>query len=202
MEITDLMTAAITTEIGMTVTDAALLMIEAGVTELAVVDESHALIGIVGEADVFRARLGEEPMPLEHLMLSHPDQGRVVGDIMRRPVLSVQRRDTVGLCATLLTRHPRSLPVLEGTQVVGMITRRALLAALVRSDAAIKVDVTSQLAANNERVGEWAVDVLDGVVTLDGTEDMKAWQAVELGESVDGVARVDVRLRAVPQVNG
>ena len=199
MNIAELMiTPVVTATEHMSVTDAVLLMLEGGATELPVLDEFGELVGIVGEADLFRARLGEEPMPLEQMTVSNPDRGREIGDIMRRPVLTVQSRDPVALCAHLLGRHARSLPVLKGTEVVGLITRRALLRALIRADSDIRADVVALLGSNAERVGQWIVDVFDGVVTLSGTDDMKAWQATELAEKVDGVSRVDVRLSTSP----
>jgi CBS domain-containing protein len=199
MDITELMTTPVVTATPhMSVTDAVLLMLEGGATELPVVDDAGELVGIVGEADLFRARLGDEPVPLEQLTISNPDRGREVGEIMRRPVLTVQTRDPVTLCARLLGRHARSLPVLRGTEVIGIITRRVLLRALIRSDADVSADVAARLEPHTEQVGQWAVDVFDGVVTLSGIDDLNAWQATELAEQVDGVSRVDVRLRTSP----
>lgn len=200
MDITELMTTPVVAATPhMSVTDAVLLMLEGAATELPVVDDAGELVGIVGEADLFRARLGDEPVPLERMTFSNPDRGREIADIMRRPVLTVQTSDPVTLCAHLLGRHARSLPVLRGTEVVGLITRRVLLRALIRPDADIRTDVGALLASNAERVGQWVVEVFDGVVTLSGTDDLKSWQATELAEQVDGVSRVDVRLRTSPR---
>jgi CBS domain-containing protein len=83
----------------------------------------------------------------------------------------------------------RSLPVLEGDRVVGMISRRDVLRLLVLDSETIRVEVARRV---RDVTGETvAVVVEDGVVTLAaGSSD----RATELGSlvarTVPGVLRV------------
>jgi predicted transcriptional regulator len=90
--------------------------------------ENGKLIGIVGEADLYRATAAAKGVPLGGTVpfdaLGRP---RVVSDVMRRGVLWVKATDSVALAAQLLMRHARSLPVIHRGRVVGMVTRRDVL---------------------------------------------------------------------------
>jgi CBS domain-containing protein len=124
-------------------TDAVALMVNESVTELPVVDESGELIGIVGEADLFRARMTTEGGSWGAVSV-HPYADRIVSDLMRRPVISVRISDSFALCQLRLMGLARSLPVLDGPTVVGVITRANLLATFARDDATGGIDDAPQ----------------------------------------------------------
>jgi CBS domain-containing protein len=93
--------------------------------------ENGALIGIVGEADLYRAVAASRGVPLGGTVpFDELGRPRVVSDVMRRNVLWVKATDTVRLAVQLLMRHARSLPVLDRGRVVGMVTRRDVIAAI------------------------------------------------------------------------
>lgn len=93
--------------------------------------ENGALVGIVGEADLYRAAAAARGVPLGGTV-PYDELGRplIVSDVMRRDVLWVKATDTVRLAAQLLMRHARSLPVLDRGRVVGMVTRRDVIRAI------------------------------------------------------------------------
>ena len=113
--------------------------------------ENDALIGIVGEADLYRAFAASHGVPLggseRHEVLRRP---QVVSDVMRRGVLWVNATDSVGLAARLLMRHARSLPVLHRGRVVGMVTRRDVFLAITGAARRRRSDVPSQRPTADE----------------------------------------------------
>jgi CBS domain-containing protein len=92
------------------------------ITSLPVVDESGRPLGVVSEADLLREALGRE---------GHD----TVGDIMTCHVLSVSADDDlVDAFALMDGTAVKSLPVLLHGRVVGVLSRRDLVAALARGD--------------------------------------------------------------------
>jgi CBS domain-containing protein len=114
--------------------DAVASMVNHDITELPVISETGELIGIVGEADLYRARLTEEHAPSGRPTAVQPYGGHVVGDLMRRPVISIRANESFGLCQLRLTGLARTLPVLDGRNVVGVISRRDLLKVFAREE--------------------------------------------------------------------
>lgn len=95
-----------------TVKEALALMAEYDVGALMVM-AGPRLVGILSERDY--ARKG--------ILLGHRSQNTLVREIMTSPVVSVTPQHTVDDCMNLMTEgHFRHLPVLEGDQVVGIIS--------------------------------------------------------------------------------
>jgi CBS domain-containing protein len=132
--------------------------------------ENGALIGIVGEADLYRAAAAVRGVPLGGTVPfdahGHP---RTVSDLMRRGVLWVKASDSVRLAAQLLMRHARSLPVLDRGRVVGMVTRRDVVASLARNS---KIDLV-RLAASTRSAPRTALatHAADSVATSASAEE-------------------------------
>jgi CBS domain-containing protein len=85
----------------------------------------------------------------------------------------------------------KSVPVVDGPAIVGVISRRDLIAALARSDARIRDDVLASIAAYAPDGGPWDVTVEDSVVRLTGRDDEQAERIVEvLARTVPGATRV------------
>jgi CBS domain-containing protein len=71
----------------------------------------------------------------------------------------------------MLERRIRSIPVVRGRQVVGIVARRDLLEVLARSDGDIARDLEALLAAELGAPSLYRTTVLDGVVEFTGPID-------------------------------
>jgi CBS domain-containing protein len=80
---------------------------------LPVVDEQLRLVGLVSEADV----LGREP-------LSGRTNGRSVGSVMTKEVITLSPDDSCGAARLLIAEHGlRMVPVVDGGRLVGVLSR-------------------------------------------------------------------------------
>lgn len=180
------------------------LLRERGVAAVPVVDEEDHLLGIVSGMDLTLAdrqpRRG--PAALLESMARHPSgakRGGTAADRMSSPVVSVTPDVSLRTAARLLQVHGiHHLPVVTGGRLVGMVTRRDLLAAFLRGDEQIRrqivhaAEMTFHLAAD-----QVAVSVHNGVVRLEGRVERQslADELERLAASVDGVVAVDSRLQ-------
>ena len=169
-----------------------------GFTALPVVEDDDRLVGIVTEADLVRDRLIPDPRTLiwrDKTPAAPPPQ--TVGDVMTAPATAVRRAaDAAEVAKVLLDAHIRCAPVVDGTRLVGIVSRRDLLTTLARDDLAIVADVRHVLAQYGGH-GRWVVTVHDGVVTiLDEFDDHNDRHvATVLAQSVPGVQAVTVTSR-------
>lgn len=135
MRASDIMTSPVVTVRSRTlIPEATRLLIDEQVAALPVIAGDHRLVGIVSESDLFRARALDCGFGLGGTvrLRSHQIPTRVV-DIMERDVLWVNAADTLDRCVALMMRHAgRSLPVLRHGVLVGIVSRRDVLGALVR----------------------------------------------------------------------
>ena len=94
---------------------------------------------------------------------------------------------------TMTSGRRRSIPVVDGTRLVGVISRSDILRVLARSDAQLALDIRRSLRSfgNPDR---WSVNVTDGDVTiLDDAIDRSDHAAVQAAvEAVPGVRHVTV----------
>ena len=167
MRIRDIMSSpvvSVTSET--TVKEAARLLVDRGFNALPVVDGGR-LVGIVTEADL--VPLESRPDPRSHMLPPRGDFGEVphaVAQVMTAKVITLPAEEDAARAAHLmLQRSLRSIPVTDGDQVVGMVTRRDLLRVLARRDDAIRDELLKLLADElpDACVG---VTVVDGIVTL------------------------------------
>ncbi len=92
------------------------IMVENNITGLPVVDNDEALVGVVTEKDVLRLLYQIEDRP-----------GRVA-DFMTQPVVAFDREDDIAAVANgLAAYHFRRVPVLSGSRLVGIISRKDIV---------------------------------------------------------------------------
>src|SRR6266568_3737040 len=148
----------------------------------------------VTEADLVRDRSTYDPR-YRHL---HPDPESVpaasatVGAVMTTPAVGMgATADVADLVAAMWDDRVRSMPIVDGSRVIGIVTRRDLVRILARDDKDIATDVRHRLA-NDSGPDRWTVAVRDGVVELgaERPDSPDRHVAVVLAEAVPGVTRV------------
>ncbi|KOX14556.1 hypothetical protein ADK67_42155 [Saccharothrix sp. NRRL B-16348] len=196
MRVRDLMTRDVVTVSPDTAArDAAALLATKGFTTLPVVDRAGTLVGVVTETDALRDRLPVDPRSLVH---GQPSRARAiarrtVADVMSEPVVATTPGTDVAELARSMVRHgARSACVVDGKQLVGIVTRRDMLRAISRDDRSLAAEVRRRLGlyADPHR---WSVSVVDGrVAIVDALDDERDRHvAAVLAGAVAGV--VDVR---------
>lgn len=193
MRARDIMTApVITVRPETTVKEAAVLLADHGFTALPVLDEGNRLVGIVTEADVVRDRVPRDPRTLIHVdRLDAVPVTTTVREVMTAPVTTMEPGTDVALLGkALLDSGFRSVPIVEGSVVVGIVTRRDIVRAIARDDVTIAADVRHRLEIyGGDR--RWHVDVHDGVVSIadEFDDETDRHVATVLAEAVPGVTR-------------
>ena len=134
MRATDIMSApVVTVRPDTSILDAARALVRHKIAALPVVSPQRELVGMVSEADLFHARAARTWTGLADRGVEGVGAPQQVEDVMHRDVLWVRADDSLALCTHLMTRHNgRSLPVLRDGYLVGIVTRRDVLAALTR----------------------------------------------------------------------
>jgi CBS domain-containing protein len=147
MTVRDIMTPdPATVDPRMTVTDVARLMVERGIGAMPVVDDGK-LVGLVTEGDLIMKDIKLEFPTYIHLLdgfiMYPPSTTRFehelkkavaasVGDVMTREPFTVQASASVEDVATLLVdRDVSRLPVLDGDELVGIVTKSDVLRSMV-----------------------------------------------------------------------
>lgn len=195
MRARDIMTSpVITVRAGTTVQAAAALLAERGFTALPVVDDDDRLMGIVTEADLVRDRFPRDPRSLIHgeVVAAVVSAAETVGEVMSTPVTTMgPGTDVAELTAALLDARRRSVPIVDGSRVIGIVTRRDLVRVVARDDTTIARDVRHRLEIYGG-THRWHVDVHRGVVTIrDRFDDATDHHVASvLAEAVPGVVRV------------
>jgi CBS-domain-containing membrane protein len=177
--------------------DAAALLLAHGFSALPVVDGTR-LVGIVTEADLLP--LEARPDPRSHILpLPYPDghAPRLASEVMTRRVHTLPPDADVARAAQLmLARGLRAVPVVDGARLVGIVTRRDLVAVLAHDDRAVRAELAALLAAELADPSGLQVEVADGIATLSGPlGDDDRELADRLAQTVPGV--VEVRLPPV-----
>lgn len=152
------------------VKEAVELLAKHGITAMPVLDSDGELVGVLSEADVLNeAFLPDQRAHEKPVQISGGPAMTRVGEVMSRHVLTVPPgADLAEAAGLMLDTVAKSLPVVDGDRVVGMLSRRDLVALLARRD----VDIEAGLDELFRTAGyDWTVAVSDGVVTVAGPEE-------------------------------
>ena len=185
------------------------LLAEHRISGMPVLKLGREVAGVVTEADLLAAesktarqmRSARRP---GFLFRARRHPAFTAGELMTAPAITVGPHVTVHAAGRLMsTRHLRLLPVVdEHNTLIGVVSRRDLLAVFLRPDEDIAADVRQVLdEILLAEPGEADVAVRDGIVTLTGTLDPKTGThgdlipvAIRLMWDVDGVVDVIDRL--------
>jgi len=188
MRARDIMTSpAVTVHRDTPIGTAAGTLAQTGFRALPVVDTGHQLIGLV-TANTIDTYLFAYP-EREALRRTWP-----VSEVMTTEVAAAQANaDLADLVATMLEQQVRTVPVTDGPQVVGVITRRDLVHTVAEDQAIACGEIRKRLERYGGR-GRWTVSVHNGVATITDTQDDAIDRHIVrvLAESVPGVVRAQV----------
>jgi CBS domain-containing protein len=225
MRAKDVMSSPVTTiSTGATLRDAARLLINSRVSALPVVDGRTVLAGIVSEVDLIRRIVGDSNDPTQlHAHLGSPDSQEVlsltVGEVMIREVVTATEDTTLEDVATLMMEHQtKRVPIVRGTEVVGIVSRIDLMKAMLshaapgavvatpapapRDDESLRVQVAATIHKLNISLGgSFDVVVRHGIAHLWGqlgnVEEDKACQLV--ARKVPGITDVISHMQVLPR---
>ena len=167
------------------------LMATARVTGLPVVDGAGRVVGIISEADLLKADL--EPDPRAHMRVAASPSGPLpasVGQVMTSHPHTVREdSDVAELAHTFAHTSWKSVPVVRGDVLLGVVSRSDVIRAMARSDT----DISAEISRILKEIGmpAWRVQVALGVVHITGTaSDRERAAATSIAQSVRGVRRV------------
>nr|WP_221380731.1 CBS domain-containing protein [Actinoplanes polyasparticus] len=177
------------------VESAAQLMAAKAVTALPVVDGDGKLAGMVSESDLLWHRVPTDPTAHVRRIPDTDPAGRpgMVSEVMSPyPLTTYPDVDVAEVAEAMLENDVRSIPVLDDGALVGIISRRDILRAMVRSDEVIAREVQHRLDEYADGRQVWTVAVDGGIATVTGAYANDTEQAVVtvLARTVPGVAAV------------
>jgi CBS domain-containing protein len=176
-----------------TVKQAIRLLYERNITAVPVVDGHERMVGIVSEMDLLRDEFEADPRAFARPM---PDPAvmppRRVAELMTRRVLTMRETaDVAELAELMMSTGVKSVPVVRGSRLVGIVSRRDLMGVLARSDERIRDDVAEALTEYDRGVSPWGVTVQDGIVELSGSADIATEHIADvIARTIPGVVRV------------
>jgi CBS domain-containing protein len=181
---------------GATVKQAIRLLYERNITAAPVVNGHEYVVGMVSEMDLLRNEFEADPQAFAR-PVADPDgmPPRRVDELMTHQVMTVRETtDVAELAELMMTTGVKSVPVVRGTRLIGIVSRRDLMGVLARSDERIHDEVVDALGEYESGGPRWDVAVCDGVVELRGRAD------VTTGHIATTEHIADVLTRTVPGV--
>jgi CBS domain-containing protein len=160
------------------------LLVERGINAVPVVDRAGRLCGIVSEADLLSLEGGV-------VAGSRGELPHAAREVMSSSVYTVTEDTEATAAARMMLRHGlKSLPVVAGDQVVGIIARRDLLRLITRSDEDIRADLERRLEEQVAALQKVRVEVVDGVATVTAPGPLSRQLVESLAGAVPGVVEV------------
>lgn len=197
-------TDVITIDKNMPYKQVARLLAENELTALPVTSGGGHVLGVVSEADVLRkeerafSRLGSG-LPRRTHRERKQAAAVTAGTLMTAPAITIHPDAPLGAAARLMNgHHITRLPVVNADrELIGMVSRRDLLAVFLRPDNEIAAEVTGGLAMIKvEGPVQVAASVAGGEVTLTGqlpSAELVS-EAVRIASAVEGVVTVISKL--------
>lgn len=207
MRVSDVMTKKVFTVTGdMPLRLAAMRMLEYGISGMPVVD-GERLVGVISETDIlYKERTAPLRQGLVDWLVHYGEDppaaklsARRVGEAMTSPAVTISSRKLVAEAAELmLDLRIDRLPVVDGDELVGIVTRADLVRAFTRTDEEIEREIRDEVVFKTLWVtpSRVKVEVEDGCVTLHGKVENEgvAEQLVHFVQRVPGVVSVEPRL--------
>jgi CBS domain-containing protein len=209
------------------VLEAVRLMLQKHISGLPVIDRSGALVGVVTEGDFLRrSETGTErkrPRWLEFLMgprrladeYVHTHARKVEEVMTREPITITEDAALDEVVRIMERRRIKRLPVMRGTEVIGIVSRANLLHALASLSAIASPPANTDAAIRQQLLAEfdkqtWApvalIDVVvrDGAVELWGTitEESQGEALKVCAENIRGVKSVVSHLTWIEPMSG
>ncbi|HLY55316.1 MAG TPA: CBS domain-containing protein [Stellaceae bacterium] len=203
--------------------EAVRLMLQDEISGLPVVDANGRLVGIVTEGDLLRRHeIGTErysprwieafrmPALAEAFTRAH---GRKVSDVMTSPVVTADPEASLSeIVDAMEKRQVNRVPVLQGENLVGIVSRADLLRAFAHATAAAPPPPAGD-AAIQEKLWQdlskqpWTLPATVSIVIRDGRIDLRGAVPDEryrhalkaLAENVVGLSAVEDHLVTVPE---
>lgn len=177
--------------------DIASVLAKRKVSALPVVTGDREVVGVVSEADLLPKQIRQPAGWLARSFRRRSKaSGRVAGDIMTSPAVTIGADATLVEAARALTKHGiKRLPVVDRYgKLVGIVSRSDLLCTFVRTDEELHDEIVHEVfeRALCTPVTQVTVETTKGVVTLTGELERKSMIpiAVSLTTQVPGIVDV------------
>jgi CBS domain-containing protein len=212
MTIRDVMTTPVlTVRPEVPLKDVAHLLIENGVSGVPVVDGTGRVLGVVSEADFLIKEQGAQAVRRRPLAAIIGDSeaartqlgklaARTAGEAMTSPAVTIAPARAIRHAAAVMTeRRVNRLPVVDGEELVGIVTRADLVRAYLRSDQelerTIRDDVLRRILWLDPAT--FKVEVHNGEASISGQAERRSTAEIveETVRMVPGIVdvRADVR---------
>jgi CBS domain-containing protein len=178
------------------VEQAAALLTTRKITAAPVLDETGALIGMVSEGDLLWRRVPADPgahsVRLDPASLRRP---KTVGEVMSaKPLTTEPDADIADVAHAMVYHDVRSMPVLDGGKIVGIISRRDILQTVIRGDEVLAAEIQHRLDEYGGGTRHWRVTVAGSAATVQGgfDDDAERLTVRVLARTVPGVVAVEL----------
>lgn len=173
------------------VAEALRLMATSKVTGLPVIDSSGRVVGIISEADLLKADL--KPDPRAHMRVARPHAESALATVAQvmtaKPHTVREDSDVAELAQTFAKTSWKSVPVVRGDVLLGVVSRSDVIRAMNRSDQDIAAEISRTLLQSGLKA--WQVDVTGGVASISGPgSDRERGAVISIAQSVMGVRHV------------
>jgi CBS domain-containing protein len=164
--------------------DVAALLVRHRISGVPVVGPDGRVVGVVSEADIvlkeqgFEVELGSFLGRLLDDAYGDNDRfdARTAGDAMTSPAVTASPTQSVYEAARLMaTKKVNRLPVVQGSRLVGIVTRADIVRAFQRDDDEIEREIAQDVLLETLWIDPEPLEIRveDGVVTLGGTVETK-----------------------------